>query len=67
MLNYRLYLHTILDPQTGDAFELPKIIGHNDKARAPRMCTDQHIVGAGKLTRSFQFGSDLAVVCRCLD
>jgi hypothetical protein len=31
------------------------------------MRTNQHIVGAGKLTRSFQFGSDLAVVSCRLD
>jgi len=31
------------------------------------MCTDQHIVAAGKLARSFQFGSDLAVLGRRLD
>jgi hypothetical protein len=31
------------------------------------MRTDQQIMGAGKLTRSFQFGSDLAVVGRRLD
>ena len=67
MPNSRSHLHPILDPQTVDAFELPKIIRHNDQARAPRMRTDQHIMGAGKLTRSFQFGSDLAVVGRCLD
>jgi hypothetical protein len=31
------------------------------------MRADQHVVGAGNPTRSFQFGSDLAVVGSCLD